>query len=164
MAQLQPLPHTPRNTVFTALFNFLKTTVPAPVDPNSGKSVLFVTYSQLLKQWTDVNSANQPAMFLHRGPQSFEQKHVFGLTKFVWKVTVWVYFRVDGYKIDPSYPDQLTDSFIDGFEQAFQSAPLINRQTLNGNVYHCFIDGQVVSDPGLTDGQAVIVVPLTILV
>ena len=35
--------------------------------------------------------------------------------------------------------------------------------TLGGLVHHCFIDGKVFKDPGDLDGQALIIVPITVL-
>jgi hypothetical protein len=153
---LLPLPHAGRAAVFTALFNFL-TYLPPPT------GMTWNTQSQYLQIWDDVPAANQPAMFLYRGPQNFEQKHVFGVTKLHWKASVWIYYRVDGYKTKNTYPDQITDQILDNLEQLFQTSPVDFRQTLGGLVYHCWIDGNVVFDPGIVDGQAVIVAPISLL-
>ena len=150
--------HATRNAVFTALFEYLKSHVTPPTG-NSWK-----TASQHLVQWDDVNHAQQPAIFLHRGPQIATQTHAFGVTKWVWKATVWVYFRTDGLKTTSTYPSQLTDQFLDNLEFAFQTEPLVGRFTLGDLVEHCWIDGGCFADSGLIDGQAVIVIPLSILV
>jgi hypothetical protein len=161
---LQPLPHSTRQQVFTALMNYVQIYVPAPTNPITNKVIPYVTYSQLWESWTDVPPANQPAIFLRRGPQLFESKHAFGVTKLSFKCSLWIYFRTDGFKINPYYPDQVTDPLIDGIEQAFQSlTPTPQRNTLNNTVYHCWVEGQVFSDPGLVDDQGVIVVPINIL-
>lgn len=158
---LPVLPHSTRQQVFTALMNFLQSTVPAPADPVTGNSIPFQTYSQIWEHWTQVPDTRQPAMYLRRGPQTFTQKTAYGVTKLHFRCTVWVYFRTDGYRIGNVYPDQLTDNFIDGFEQAFQTLPGTTL-TLSGTVFRCWIDGPVFSDPGLSDKQGVIVVPLSI--
>jgi len=153
---LRPLPHATRQQVFTALFNFL-TNLPAPTGTR------WNTQSQYLTLWDDVPQANQPAWFLYRGPQNFTQKHVFGVQKLLWRVSIFIYFRTDGYKSQNFYPDQITDQILDNLEQLFQTEARDGRQTLGGTVWHCWIEGNIVTDPGLVDGQAVIVCPINIL-
>src|SRR5215472_16661648 len=153
---LSPLPHPGRATVFNALFNFIVNT-PPPVGSD------WKTTSQWLRHWNDVAPEQQPALFLHRWPQVSEQKHAFGVTKWAWKAAIIVYYRTDGYRSATAYPDQLTDRFLDDLEQTFQTVPLLTRQTLGGLVWNVWLDGNVYSDPGLLDGQSVIVAPLTIL-
>lgn len=152
-----PLPHAPRNQVWEAAFAFLKT-APSPT------SQQWKTFSQMLKMYDEVSAGEQPAMYLHRGPETAEQKHAFGVIKWTWKATVWVYYRVDGYKTENFYPDKLTDQFKDSIEQLFQTDPLNGRLTLGGLVHHCWIDGTIYTDPGVSDNQAVIIVPISILV
>jgi hypothetical protein len=157
---LQPLQHATRQTVFNTLLAYLKN-CPSPT------GVPWKLFSQSLMQWDEVPAANQPAMFLRRGPQVAEQKHAFGVTKWVFKVTVWVYFRTENVSTENTYPDQLTDQFLDAFERLFQiqtqPAPFtLSNNNLEGIVKNAWIDGMVFSDPGLTDSQAVIVIPLSI--
>jgi hypothetical protein len=151
-----PLPHATRKAVFTALFDLIQK-IPAPADAPNWK-----TASQLLKSWDEVNAGDQPALFLHRGPQQVEQK-TFGVTRWLWKCSLWIYFRADNLKTVSTYPDQYTDAFLDSVELAFQTEPLLGRLTLGGLAWHCWLDGQVFSDPGINDSQAVIVIPISIL-
>lgn len=152
----RPLPHATRSQVFNALFAFIQQVLP----PNGGT---WRTFSQMLQDWDDTPPANQPAIYLHRGPNTFEQKHSFGVTKLSLRASVWVYFRTDGLKTANTYPDQLTDDYLDKFEQLFQTDPLSGPLTLGGLVHHCWIDGTVVFDSGVNDNQAIIVIPITIL-
>lgn len=152
------LPHAKRSEVFNALFNLIKT-----VAPPAGTS--WGTQSQSLVIWDEVSAASQPALFLHRGPQTAEQTRAFGVTKWHWKATIWIYYRVDGLKNSTTmYPDQLTDQFIDNFEQTFQTDPLVGPLTLGGLVYHCWIDGSIFTENGINDGQAIILIPISILI
>ena len=151
-----PLPHATRQQVFTALFNFIKN-IPPPVGQK------WVSFSQNLVSWDDVPPAQQPAVFLHRLVQTAKQEHRFGVTKWHWTATIWIYFRSDGYRTTNTYPDQVTDPLLDSIEQLFQTDPANGQLTLGGLVYHCWIDGTIYSDPGLVDNQAVIVVPISIL-
>lgn len=164
-----PLPHASRNVVFTALYNYLVTNVTPP--PGFTK---WNTTSQFLKQWDQVPNASQPAMYLYRGPQTAIQTKAFGIIRHEWKVTVWVYYRTDGFQTTNTYPDQLTDVILDNFEQAFQTDPLAKRTTLgtyinstNGNTedicQECYINGTVYYDSGLSDGQGLAIIPVSIL-
>jgi hypothetical protein len=155
-----PLSHAGRSTVFNALLALMKT-IPATSIP--GQTV-WKTITQSLVLWDEIPAVSQPAMLLHRGPQISEQKHVFGVTKQEWHASIWIYFRTDSLKTASTYPDQITDQMLDSFELAFQTDPINNRLTLGGVCYHCFIDGTIFFDSGINDQQAVIVVPITILV
>ena len=167
---LAPLPHATRSQVFSALLTKMQA-VPATTIPGA---TVWKTVSSNLVIWDQVVAVNQPAMFLHRGPQTSEQKHVFGVIKQQWRASIWVYFRTDGFKTTNTYPDMITDQLLDAFEQAFQTDPLNGRLTLGTFVnslgrtqdicWHCWIDGTVFFDTGVTDNQAVIVIPISILV
>lgn len=167
MAALQ---HASRSVVFNALFSLMQT-VPATTIPGA---TVWKTTSQNLIIWDQVPAVAQPAMFLHRGPQTSEQKHVFGVIKQHWRATIWIYFRTDGLKTTNTYPDQVTDQLLDAFEQTFQTDPMNNRLTLGtyinaqgrvGDIaYHCWIDGTVYFESGVNDNQAVVVIPVSILV
>ena len=61
--------------------------------------------------------------------------------------------------LDPAEARQL----IDAIDAAINPMPGIP-QTLGGLVLHTYIDGTVVFDNGLTDQQAIILVPITMLV
>lgn len=151
----RPLPHAKRADVFNALFTFIQQIAP----PVGQKWQMF---TQWVRMWDEVDPTNQPCIILHRGPQQAEQKHAFGVTRWAWKASLLIYYRVDGYKTSNTYPDQVTDPLLDSIEQCFQVEPP-NRLTLGGLVHHCWIDGTIYHDPGLADNQAVILVPLTIL-
>jgi hypothetical protein len=160
------LPHATRSQVFQALFNLI-VKIPPPV----GKT--WNTQSQHLVDWDQVPGDKQPAIFLHRGPQTLSQK-TFGVTKLQLRASIWIYYSVAGLKTSSTYPDQLTDPFLDTIELTFQTDPLNGRLTLGTYVdpttgrteplvYHCWVDGTIYCDPGLTDDQAFIIVPISIL-
>lgn len=153
----KPLPHSTRSQVFTALFNYLLT-IPSPTGQRWGYT------SQYPKIWDEIDAVNQPALILHRGPQTAEQKVRFGITKWHWTANVWIYFRTDNLKTRTTYPDQLTDQFIDNFEQFFQTDTANGLFSLGGVCYHCWIDGTIIFDSGINDNQAVLLIPLSIIV
>ncbi len=151
-----PLPHATRQQVFNALFALLKTT-PAPIGQT------WNSFSQHLKSWDDYPSDAQPVLTLYRLPQIAEQK-TFGVTKWHWKAAVFVYYRIDSTQCSQGGAEALVDNFIDAIEQVFQTDPLLGRVTLGNLVWHCWIDGPITFDSGVIDNQAVIVVPLSILI
>lgn len=154
-----PLSHAKRNEVFEALFTLLKTTTPPT-------GTTWKTTSQWIRLWTDPGATPdcQPAFFLQRGPQEAEQKHTFGATRWHWKALVWVYYQVGGIKSTTGYPDQLTDQFLDNFEQVFSTDPIAGPLTLGGLVQHVWIDGTIFTEAGIEDNQAFAIIPLSILV
>lgn len=152
---LFPLPHATRNQVYTALFTLIKQLPPPPGQKWKG-------FSQNLKSWDDVPAESQPCVFLHRLTQTAEQTHAYGVTKWIWRSMIWIYFRSDGYRTSTTYPDQVTDPILDSIEQLFQTEPGAGRLSLGGLVQHCWIDGTIYFDPGLEDNQAVILVPISI--
>lgn len=149
------LTHAPRSQIFGALFDLIQT-IPCPVGSR------WKTASQKLVQWDKVPPVNQPAIYLYRGPQKAESNKVFGVTKWQLRATLWIYFRTDGLQTSNTYPDQITDPLLDAIEEVFQPSPQVQRNTLGGLVYHCWIDGVIVFDSGISDGQAVCIVPLSL--
>src|SRR5437868_11148782 len=121
---LAPLPHSTRQVVFSALFALLKTT------PNQ-VGMEWNTFSQHLKIWDDVGEDSQPALFLFRGPQLAEQKHVFGATRWLWKASIWIYYRINSLQCagNDEFPEQMVDAVLDVIEQVFQTEPLVGRLT-----------------------------------
>lgn len=160
-----------REAAYTALFNLLKgIPLPNSVSP-TGR---FVTTGRALQDWDDVPHGNQPAMYLHQLPQRASQPNI-SLVQWQWHAACWVYYRTDNINNPNSgvYPDTVVNQILDAIELALQPAPPEERQTLGlavpnapgtTGVIHTWIDGDVVWDSGLTNNQAVIVIPITILV
>lgn len=168
--------HADRETVYAALFTLLK-----QVNDMLPDELKIVTTGRKLLPWTDVPEPNQPAMFLKQGPQEAIQggplKHtgsIFstGATTWVWTCSVWVYFRLDAQNLqNQPVPDVFINKYLDAFEDLIlgpnQRGGLQTLAGVNDNVplvYNCWIDGNVSFDDGLLDNQAVIVIPISILV
>lgn len=151
----QPLGHATRTQVFTALFTLLQTLAPPP-----GFSS-WKTFSQDIQSWDDFPAASQPALFLARGPQIYAEK-AYGATKLTWKLYIWVYFRTDGLHTKNTYPSQVCDPVMDSIEQLFIPPAANSKFTLGGLVQNCWLEGPALAEPGVTDNQAVIVVPVNI--
>lgn len=154
---LVPLQHATRQQVFNALFALLKT-LPPPQGSNAWN-----TFTQEIRDWDAYTTVQQPVMTLARGAQNFSLKAV-GTTKFHWKVALLIYFRTDGFQTTSTYPDEITDPILDSIEQLFTPQMINQYFTLGGLVQNCWIDGNIYSDPGIVDGQGVILVPISIIV
>ena|SRR5579859_2472815 len=162
--------HAARETVYSLLFTLLQAVVLPP-------ELQFVTTGRRLLPWTDVPPPNQPAMYLKQGPQDFFQaspkhtaaQYAFGVPTQIWTATVWIYYRTDSSALQNELPVIPINQYMDAFEQLLMPQPG-NPQTLasvNNNqplVYNCWIDGTVSFDDGLLDSQAVLVIPISILV
>ena len=150
-----------RETIFQALFDLLcAVTPPASICAVETPQVWNET-GRDLKFWDQVEPANQPALFMPQTPQHASME-TFGLSQWRLSATAWVYYRTDGI-IDPATPrDRAVNQVIDVIEHAINPYPG-ELQTLGGLVLHTYIDGAVVFDSGLTDPQAVILIPITML-
>lgn len=136
-------------TVYQALFTLLST------------AAGFNTKSRRLEVWSDVPTANMPALFVSQVGEDAEQ--VKGLpTK--WRLSVDVYVYVDMGSGQDVVPAQLLNPIIGKIRELLQHSPVTSTQTLGGLAEHCWISGPIeIADAGLsTIGVAII--PVDILV
>lgn len=148
-----------REAIFSALFTLLSKTTPDMVGGS------WQTTSRDLLQWDDVQPADQPALFLVETAQHASEPNL-ALSQWRLGALLIIYYRADGLadRSDPSTPrDSVVNAILDVIDAAITPAPG-QRQTLGGLVYHTYIDGAVTFDSGLTDQQAVIAIPITMLV
>lgn len=87
--------------------------------------------------------------------------------KRVWKAS-WIIYQQTGKdsNVAPAIENNL---ILDAIDRVIQPSPRDpgfagNRNTLNGLVYHCFLDGDIFKDPGDIDNQGMMVVPITMLI
>lgn len=80
----------------------------------------------------------------------------------------WIIYHANGgsAKEIPTIENNL---ILDAVEKVLAPKPsdpgfLDERNTLDGLVYHCFIDGTIFKDPGDIDNQGMLVVPIKLLV
>jgi hypothetical protein len=115
-------------------------------------SAEFKTKGRRLKLWTDVNA--KPAVFVaQRGatPQ-----------KVTLKADIFIYTNVGK---DPNViPAAQLNDLVDAIDAALAGSAVTGRQTLGGLVAHCWIEGEVMIDPGDLDGDGVAVIPVRILI
>ena len=152
-----------REDIFSALFALISTGegLAGTIAWGAGESLAYT--SRRVKLWDDLPS--QPALCQAEHDETYAQA-----TRLPFKRTLtasWlIYHRAGG---DPSVvPAQTSNAILDAVEALFSPAPTDpgwpdQRLTLGGRVHHCFISGRVFKDPGDLDGQALIIVPITIL-
>ncbi len=121
--------------------------------------------SRRVKMFSDVPKSMQPA-----GYQG-EHGEVSGQTsntpyKRVFKASWLFYFDAEPKSLIPaSFMNKLLDAVEVALAvQVTDPGYFDERNTLHGLVYHCFIDGEILKEPGDIDGQALTLVPIKILV
>jgi len=116
-----------------------------------------------LKLWSDVPAASRPACFLFEGSQETYSWSESALPKRIIEVRLFVYLNAK----DPSAQGAtLVNNVMDAFDNAFGlsgSDVILGRNTLSGTVYSCRIDGKVLKDPGDLDGDALLIVPVKLV-
>jgi hypothetical protein len=116
-----------------------------------------------LKLWSDVPAMSRPACFIFEGGQESYSWSESALPKRAIEVKVFIYVNAK----DPTIVGAaILNNVMDALDEAFAlSGPdlLAGRNTLGGAVYHCRIDGKTLKDPGDLDGDALLIVPVKLI-
>lgn len=116
-----------------------------------------------LKLWSDVPAMSRPACFIFEGGQETYSWSESALPKRAIEVKVFIYLNAK----DPTIVGAaLLNTVMDALDEAFalSGADLsTGRNTLGGAVYHCRIDGKTLKDPGDLDGDALLIVPVKLI-
>jgi hypothetical protein len=117
--------------------------------------------SRRLKLWSDVASADQPALFIteHGENVAYASESLPGKTTL--NVDLFIYIAT-GQDRD-NVPSGDLNVALDAIAACLAPDPGVGRQTLGGLVTHCRIEGRIVKDPGDLDGQGLALVPIKIL-
>lgn len=126
----------------------------------------FKTMSRRVKLFSDVAATSQPACFQAEHTSTEGQ-----VTNLPYKTTLeanWIIYHMVG-KDKNAIPTIENNLIIRGVREALKPKPddvgfLDRRNTLGGLVHHCFISGRLYRDPGDLDNQAMIVIPIKLLV
>ncbi len=118
------------------------------------------TASRKARHWADVAPAEQPALFQVQRQESVEP--IAGLPpKRRFAVDLYLY----AHATDPAIaPASVLNPLIDALEAAFAPDPVDGVQTLGGLVQHAWIGPRIETDEGVLGDQAVVIVPVEILV
>jgi hypothetical protein len=138
---------TSRESIYQALFAMLQ-----EIDG-------FQLTSRKLRHWQDVPQPNQPALFLVQKGETFQR--LDGLPpKRMFIAEIYLYARSQ----DPfAPPASILNPLMDAVETIF-APDASGNQTLGGLVQHAWIEGRVETDEGVLGEQAVVIVPVRILV
>lgn len=118
--------------------------------------------SRRLRLWTEVPPADRPALFLVEHAEIYSrQSETFG--KRSMEASIFVYIDAkDPSAVGASAINDIMDAIDTALAPAGADIPL-QRQTLGRAVSHCYIDGNVLKDPGDIDGDGIILAPVKIL-
>lgn len=120
----------------------------------------FAYTSQRLQLWDDVPA--QPALMSQEGDERWTQT-TRGLPIRVWEYRLVIYQRT-GTDTSLARPADENDLIMGAIEDAIPSTDPDRNQTLGGLVHSVKIVGTVLKDDGSLDGQAMIVVPIEVIV
>lgn len=141
-----------RENVMTALMGLIAAAYPWKLGP-----------ARRLRLWSDVPSVNRPACFLFEGGEERHSWSASAVPKRVLEIRLFIYLNAKDQTMSGA---PLINDVLDALEGAFalSGADLcIGRNTLGGMVYHCRIDGKILKDPGDLDGDALVIVPIEIV-
>jgi len=139
-----------REAIYQALFALLEGCAP------------FKTTSRRVKLWTDVNPGEKPALFLAQRNQSYAQGSTATPQAVTLKADIYVYTNVG--KDPNTVPATQLNDILDAVDNALKGDAMTGNQTLGGKVHHCWIEGDIMIDPGDLDGDGVAVIPVKILI
>jgi len=143
--------------VFAALFAKLKTA-------KFGGSIVVKSFQRAVQPPDQIDAANQPALLLIEGLLGESQEGLFGPAKWHLGAFAVVYLRADGSSASQQQVSPATQAnwITWGIALALGvTYPPYQKQTLDGLVYHCWVDGQVSVE--VVDQQVVVVVPISLL-
>jgi hypothetical protein len=124
----------------------------------------FATKSRRLVHWSDVSSAEQPALFMSQKAQRAETKGTNTNLPIEWMLEADFYIYV--HSSDPYLaPAILLNPLIDAVEAALKVDPLTGEQDLGlpGMVIHARINGRVETAEGVLGDQELAIIPVEIL-
>lgn len=155
----------PRETIYKALFDLMKGT-----EINGEPAFVYAT--RRMRTSSDVGSMQQPAFMMQQFAERITRMGSGLPKKQVMPVVFWLLFKPDALFTpvgddNEIVPDTLINNYVDAFEDRLEPPTLRNapggKQTLGNLVEHARIEGVIEFDPGLTDNQAVIRIPVEIL-
>jgi hypothetical protein len=107
--------------------------------------------------------ANRPACFVFEGGFESYSWSEGAVAKRVIEAKIFVYLNAKDPGISGA---SLLNDVMDALDAAFAISgadSLAGRNTLGGLVYHCRIDGKLMKDPGDLDGDALLIVPVKLI-
>jgi hypothetical protein len=116
--------------------------------------------SQFFLNWSKVDVANQPAMFLRRYTENVQQVRGYSANKYELHYYCIFYVRVDNS--NQANPYVVINPILDALDKAVLGPPGF-QNNLGGLVDNVRMNGDIQIDDGTVDGQAAIVVPIVVV-
>ena len=133
-----------------------------PVTVNGAST--WASTSRRLKMFNQIDPSVQPALFVVQHREGYDNRHQGTPPRRWLEIGLWCF--------TPSPEGVVGDTMIDAMEEAIEAVlevpddPIRNELTLGGLCYRCWIDrqnGLLIRDPGDIDGQALLILPVRIL-
>lgn len=146
-----------REPIYAAIFAFWS-------NLTVGGSPAFKLATRKLKTWEDVEAEDQPALLQLQHRETVTKPR--GLpAKWTFSIDLYLYVHTGAITDTNIVPSQLLNPLMDAVEAALVIDDKSNDAcTLGGLVSHCFIDGAVEIFEGNLGDQAVMIIPLTVVV
>ena len=146
-----------RENIYAAIFAFWS-------GLTVGGSPAFKFATRKLKTWEDVEAENQPALLQLQRRETVTKPR--GLpAKWTLSIDLYLYVHTGALMDTDIVPSQLLNPLMDAIEGAMTIDDMSNDAcTLGGLVSHCYIDGAVETFEGNLGDQAVMIIPITVVV
>jgi hypothetical protein len=148
-----------REPIYSALFGLISQGEGLPGKITWGSAGALAYTSRRVRLWADLPDV--PALCQAEHGEMFAQatrmpyKRVFSAS--------WFFYHRVG-KDSAAVPAITNNQILDAAQAILAPPPGFETQTLGGLVHHCWIEGTILKDPGDLDGDALIIVPIHILV
>ncbi len=135
-----------REAIYTALFARFE------------KMVGIRTISRRVKMWDEVSEF--PAVFQSQKGENVSKQGRGIPSKLEMYVDVYLYAKCEPDGVSAQYLNILLDQVTEAIKAP---EPISNKQTLDGLVEDCYIDGQILTDEGVLGDVAIAIVPIHII-
>ena len=147
-----------RESIMNSLFTLLEGVVFS--GPVAGQ-LSWQTTSRKLRLWGDVPPTSQPAMYLAEHREAYEQLGKGQMRRTGMRATIFAYAYAAG---DDEIGGTYINNMLDGIEAALAPDDIMaGVLTLGGQVQWCRVEGEIIKDPGDLDKQALLMIPIHIL-
>jgi len=122
----------------------------------------FVTAERRLRHWSDLASAEQPALFMAQKSETAAIKALGAPTVWTLNIELYLYAHSSDLRLSPA---TVLNPLLDAVEAALAPAATTGVQDLGlpAMVQHAAIAGKIDTDEGTLGDQAVAIIPVEIL-
>lgn len=134
-----------------------------PMDPLVFST--WVTTSRRLKLFNEVQQDQQPYFCQAEHAETLAQKSNLPYRRVF--DAKWIVYQASAFDLETPgviLNNKIIDALQSALSPAVSDPGYPQRNTLGGLAYHTFIDGEILKDPGDIDNQAMLVIPVKVLV